>query len=586
MHSAPEHSAVTAATLDEPFGRYILLERLAVGGMAEVFLAELPGPGGFSKRVVVKRMLPELAEQDRFRSMFLDEAKVAAKCNHSGLVPLFELVQVGPQLALVMEHVEGADFACLLAVSRSLRRHRFLPMSHVLHLVARAADTLHYVHGLSDDDGTPLRIVHRDVSPSNLLLTRGGDLKVLDFGVIDHEARAEEARSDVFGKLDYMAPEQRAGKTVDRRADIYGLGCTLFELLTLRVYHRVGSEALTVLSRDAAPDSVTSLLRDMLEPDPNARIGEASEVFRRLDAVLAEIGRPSTDEIAEEASRLIGELEPAQQVVGRTSIHTRATLAVSDIHSPAAGSRSDSTSSRSVSSNRIGWVALIVASVLGMAVLGPQLAGSHRWDRPPSDFQASDSQPPRSQASAPPEVEPSIGSGTKSRARVKRQEAPAAKRGRRPRAPARASTARTKQEIGDGRVVLHTTPETQVTLGGRTLGYTPLELDLEAGRHIFRFNEPHLGIKARRAIDVQSGKTARIDLEFEKGAIALAVLPWAHVFVNGKMAGTTPLAPIELYEGEHALRIANPELGTSRSVKVRVVGGKTTRISEDLRTRL
>lgn len=591
MHSPPEPAAEKATTLDEPFGRYILLERLAVGGMAEIFLAELPGPGGFSKRVVVKRMLPELAEQSRFREMFLDEAKIAAKCNHSGLIPLFELVQVGPDLALVMEHVEGADFACLLALSRRLRQRRVLPTAHVLHLMARAADTLHYVHCLSDDEGSPLRIVHRDVSPSNLLLTRGGDLKVLDFGVIDHEARAAEARTDVFGKLDYMAPEQRAGEPVDGRADIYGLGCTLFELLTLKVYHRLGSEALSVLQGHNVSESVTSLLRDMLEPDPDARIDQASEVFRRLDAVLTEIGRPSTDEIAEEAARLIGELDPDLQAAGRTSIHTRATLVLQDTHSPSLEASRVPNPPQTKSRSTAAWLALIVALIGVTALIALQATNSDRSDVE-SDHEVararpleSVSPPPKPSLQAPPQQNRPR---PKTRPKSNRRSSRPPKRATRPKlsAPAAAGEASKSVDSVEGRVVVRSEPETQVTLEGKNLGYTPLELDVEAGRHVFRFIEPHLGIKARRAIDVQPGKTARVQVRFQKGSIALAVVPWAHVFVNGKMAGTTPLAPIELYEGEHALRIANPELGASRSVKVRVVGGKTTRISEDLRTGL
>ncbi|MEL7304898.1 MAG: serine/threonine-protein kinase [Myxococcota bacterium] len=587
MHSSPELPVGKPTTLDEPFGRYILTERLAVGGMAEIFLAELPGPGGFSKRVVVKRMLPELAEQSRYREMFLDEAKVAAKCNHSGLIPLFELVQVGPHLALVMEHVEGADFACLLALSRRLRRRRVLPTSHVLHLTARAADTLHYVHGLDDDDGTPLRIVHRDVSPSNLLLTRGGDLKVLDFGVSDHEARPAETRADVFGKLDYMAPEQRAGESVDRRADIYGLGCTLFELLTLKVYHRVGSEALSVLEDHAVLESVISLLRDMLEPDPSARLAQASEVFRRLDLVLAEVGRPSTDEIAEESARLIGELDPGQQAAGRTSIHTRATLVLQDTHSPVVEPSRDSEPPQTRSRSKSAWVALIVALMGATVFLALQATTSDRigFEANHEVAQAKPVDPVTPKPRPPtqrPRPEP------KTRPKGKSRASPPQKRATRPKSPSRAAPAKAakKADAIDGRVVVRSEPETQVTLAGKSLGYTPLELDIGAGRHVFRFSEPHLGIKARRSVDVQPGRTARLQVRFQKGSIALAVLPWAHVFVNGKMVGTTPLAPIELYEGEHALRIANPELGTSRSVKVRVVGGKTTRISEDLRTEL
>lgn len=167
------------------FGRYLLERRLAIGGMAEVFLGRIEGPEGFTKRVVIKRILPHLQNEKNHVDMFLDEAKLAARFNHPNLIQVYELARIDDQYCLAMEYIEGKDVAAIL--DESLRRGRKIPLAIAAFIVSSAAEGLHYVHDLTTDEGQALNVVHRDISPANILVTNTGGVKIVDFGIAKHE---------------------------------------------------------------------------------------------------------------------------------------------------------------------------------------------------------------------------------------------------------------------------------------------------------------------------------------------------------------------------------------------------------------
>ncbi|MBK7078322.1 MAG: serine/threonine protein kinase [Myxococcales bacterium] len=211
------------------FGRYRLLGRLAVGGMAEVWAGELRGIGGFCKRVVVKRVRPELMDDPRFLGMFVTEARIAARLSHRNICEVFDLGEVDGELYMAMEYLRGAS------VRKIVRRTGRLSPALAVAIVDQAARGLEHAHGLRDPHtGDHLGIVHRDVSPENLFVTTDGTVKLLDFGIAkicDGLAAATEA-GKTKGKLAYMAPEQLAAEPIDRQADVWSLGVVLWELLT------------------------------------------------------------------------------------------------------------------------------------------------------------------------------------------------------------------------------------------------------------------------------------------------------------------------------------------------------------------
>src|SRR5688572_30396314 len=215
-------------------GRYRLIQRLGIGGMAEVYLAEQDGPAQFRKRVVVKRILPSLAADANFVAMFVREAQVAAQVAHSNVVQIYELGEEktaeGNEYFIAMEHIDGLTLQRL--ATASWQAGRAVPVDVVVRCVADAARGLHAAHTLRDETGKPIMLVHRDVSPDNMMVSRDGVTKVLDFGIAKGDLEGPKTRTgNLRGKIPYMAPEQIQGATLDGRCDIWALGVSMYWLL-------------------------------------------------------------------------------------------------------------------------------------------------------------------------------------------------------------------------------------------------------------------------------------------------------------------------------------------------------------------
>ena len=227
----PDPAGASAAPLLQPYGQYVLVRKLAEGGMAEIFLAKLLGADGFERNVVLKRMLPALSAIPDFVEMFRDEARLAAKLSHPHIIQIHELGFTDGCYYICMEYLAGEDFSTTLRLAG--RRRQYVPLPVVARVLIDAARGLHYAHTFTNEQGQPLHVVHRDVSPSNLYVTYQGQVKVLDFGIAKAESRLVQTRTGVVkGKYIYMAPEQAQGKEVDPRADVFSLGVSLYEAVT------------------------------------------------------------------------------------------------------------------------------------------------------------------------------------------------------------------------------------------------------------------------------------------------------------------------------------------------------------------
>ncbi len=216
------------------FGRYVLLHRLARGGMGEVFLAKIGEIQGFEKPIVIKKILPDLAKDEEFLQRFVEEAQIAIKLAHSNIVPVYEMGMVDGQYFLAMEFVEGRDLREM--INRCRQRRATLDPDLCLLLIREVANGLAYAHRRTDEDGRPIHLVHCDISPPNVVVSYEGEVRIIDFGVAKSAMqRAQANQSVAFGKYGYMSPEQLIrGAEVDRRADIYATGVLLYELLTGR----------------------------------------------------------------------------------------------------------------------------------------------------------------------------------------------------------------------------------------------------------------------------------------------------------------------------------------------------------------
>jgi serine/threonine protein kinase len=216
------------------FGKYLLVERLGRGGMAEVWKAKILGPAGFQRTVVVKRILPHLAEDPHFVQMFVSEARLSARLSHANIVHVYELGDVDGEYFICMEYVRGRD---LVSVMRAHLMRAIPPAGLGAFVVREVCRALSYAHALTDDDGRPLRLIHRDVSPSNVMLSFDGSVKLLDFGIAKALSEASENKTQtgtLKGKFGYMSPEQVEGKEIDHRTDLFAAGIMLHEVLTGR----------------------------------------------------------------------------------------------------------------------------------------------------------------------------------------------------------------------------------------------------------------------------------------------------------------------------------------------------------------
>ncbi len=279
------------------FGKYQLLRRIAQGGMAEIFLANQTGIQGFEKLVVIKRVLPNLSATDDFVTMFLDEARIAARLDHPNIVRIYDLGEENGQYFIAMEFIAGEDLASVIQQSKRLQ----MPLSpeFVADVGIGAAEALMFAHEMEDHAGKHMNLVHRDVSPSNILVTYQGGAKLVDFGIARAESNVSKTEGgQVKGKTNYLSPEQIKGQRVDGRTDIFALGITLHELLTGQRLFRRDNQLQTmnaILAGDIEPPSNTrpelpveldEIVLRALARDPNDRYQNAAELAADLTVFL------------------------------------------------------------------------------------------------------------------------------------------------------------------------------------------------------------------------------------------------------------------------------------------------------------
>lgn len=331
QEQAPTQLSVTPI---REYGKYLLVRKLAEGGMAEIFLAKQVGAEGFERNVVIKRMLPHLSAVSEFVGMFLDEARLAAQLTHQNIVQINDLGFAEGCYYICMEYLAGEDFSTVLRTAA--RKEEYVPLEIALQVVIDAARGLHFAHEFSVAPGKALNVVHRDISPANVFVTYSGQVKLLDFGIARAESRVTQTTAGVVkGKYLYMAPEQARGEPVDRRADVFSLGVTLYEALTsARPFARDNDLAIlnAVLHSDfPAP----AKLRPDLPPELEAvvvramaaKLADRYQTAKEFGDALEEflLGRsslPGGGKVAAYLGALFGE----ERVHNRTHIPTLADL--------------------------------------------------------------------------------------------------------------------------------------------------------------------------------------------------------------------------------------------------------------------
>jgi eukaryotic-like serine/threonine-protein kinase len=280
-----------------PFGKYLLLDRINIGGMAEVWRGKSFGAGGFERLVAIKRILPNIAEDEEFITMFVDEAKITVQLNHANIGQVFDLGQVSNSYYIAMEYISGKDMRAIF--DRCRKKGEPPPIPLACYLIAKSAEGLDYAHRKVDGRGNLMNIVHRDVSPQNALVSYDGEVKVIDFGIAKAAGKATKTQAGILkGKFGYMSPEQIRGLPLDRRSDVFAIGVCLYEMLTgERLF--VGDSDFSVLEKvrkvevlppstynRKIPEALEKIVMKALAKDVDDRYQYASEVADDLQRFL------------------------------------------------------------------------------------------------------------------------------------------------------------------------------------------------------------------------------------------------------------------------------------------------------------
>ncbi|MCB2181914.1 MAG: protein kinase [Desulfobulbaceae bacterium] len=298
-------------------GKYILLDQLAVGGMAELFRAMITSVQGFEKLIAIKKILPHLASEEDLVSSFIDEAKLAALLHHQNIVQIYDFGSLDDSYFIAMEYLLGKD--CRTICSKAKEKNIPIEPQNALLIVSRICAGLDYAHKLKDFQGKPLNIIHRDISPQNILITYEGDVKIVDFGIA--KAASQNTRTQmgmIKGKVAYMSPEQAGGKSIDHRSDIFSCGIILYEMLTGK--RMFSGDTLHILSkvRDAdfvkpeelqieLPAKLFEVFDRALKKDPNERYQSCGEMLNDLEECMQQGSHPTTQGLSKYMKTLFAE---------------------------------------------------------------------------------------------------------------------------------------------------------------------------------------------------------------------------------------------------------------------------------------
>jgi eukaryotic-like serine/threonine-protein kinase len=560
--------------MSDQFGNYELLEKLAVGGMAEIFLARTMHGQGVEKQIVIKRIHPTLSVDRTFVAMFIDEARLGVSMVHSNIVPVFDFGCIDGYYFLAMEYIAGENLSALSA--RAVIVEERWPFDLALHVIVEVLEGLAYAHEKRDQDGRLLELVHRDVSPSNVLVSFDGQVKLLDFGIARSLAREFETRTGVIkGKPDYMSPEQAGGGEVDHRADIWSCCAILHELLTGQ---RLKEGRITI-----EDDATEAVLSKALAVDPEDRYPDARAFQLALADILYDKKlRPNAGDLAKFVKRVTTTSAAGDDWDMQSSgveDHLANALDNDKLHS---GNLRESAGIGTIDQgvgptlrinpkkNRSGFFALLsIVVAIGIISLFWNLQVERTiLPEDPPDSLPNISPRPIPESSRKNSVEPESSSSVVS-------------------TPAEVTLKSSRSALD----VVTRPPGARLFVDGIERGVSPIILkDVEPGSHRIAIKlAGHQTVE--REIVLRAETPTSLDLEMIRqvrrhpptpAKLSVNTDPWSHVTLDDKQIGTTPIIDLEIRPGEHHLTLNNPMRDLTKKIMFTVKPGQSRRISEIL----
>ena len=575
--------------MHEQFGRYVLLERIAVGGMAEVFKAKSFSHGGFEKLLVIKRILQHLSDNDEFIDMFIDEAKISVELQHPNIVQIYDFGRIQDNFFIAMECVEGKDVKDILR--KLAERRKLLPTEYAVYVAHEICKGLDYAHKRTDMQGAPLGIIHRDVSPSNILVSYGGEVKVADFGIAKAQISAYNTKGGVLkGKFEYMSPEQASGQTLDHQSDIFATGIILHEMLTGRRLFKTDSDVKTLEKiksgevdppsklNPAVPKRLDDIVLRAMAVDQKVRFEDA----RSLQTALLEFMYPATPDLTREnLGHFLTELFSAE-IRGERERLESGTKAAASLHETAPEINLDAEWEESPGSGQTLHTPPPSRSVLAVTLFAVLLLGfmlvmlapndpidADQQQVSQADLAAAQEKPAELQVKISPQVDAVVTIDGK--------------------------------VIGNGSHLIHADliPNQEFELKIEADGYQPF-MDRYTVDPGDRLRLPVTLVPIPEAVPVLPAKTSPQTTPTEAVANTNSPVPqqpteapasavgkvnvnvrggWAEVYSDGERVDTTPLYQHELSAGPHTVEIVKGATGERQSRKITVFPNQTTRIT-------